>query len=199
MLLTRALVHRQWYSLSSFPNPNWTQAYASQPEILAHLEHTVARNHLLPHLQFNSKVLDCTWNASTEEYDITVEHKMPPAAPAGTTPPDSSDPIIQHYKAAIVISAVGGLHVPNIPADLAAAGLQNFNGDWWHAAQWRHDVSLKGKRVGIVGTGASAVQIVPTISEDPTVQVVNFCRTPSWFVARVRSRLFRYTLISVLV
>lgn len=87
----------------------------------------------------------------------------------------------------MVISAIGGLHVPNIPADIAKAGLANFKGDWWHAAQWNHDVSLKGKRVGIVGTGCCAVQVVPVISEDETTEVVNFCRTPSWFIARVRS------------
>lgn len=77
---------------------------------------------------------------------------------------------------------VGGLHVPffsDIP------GYESFKGDKWHAAQWRHDVNLSGKRVGVIGTGCSGTQIVPAISEDSSVQVVNFCRTPSWFIEKV--------------
>lgn len=77
---------------------------------------------------------------------------------------------------------VGGLHIPAVPA---IPGYQTFKGDMWHAAQWRHDVGLSGKRVGIIGNGCSGAQIVPAISEDSSVQVMNFCRTPSWFVPRV--------------
>lgn len=194
VLSVPTLRHVQWYSLSSAPNPNWSKQFSSQTEILQYVESTIASRGLLPHIQFHTKVLDCTWDADKEEYDVVVEHfTAAPNSPSDSestltsTAATASSSTIERLKAAVVISAVGGLHVPNIPADIKRAGLENFKGDWWHAASWRHDISLKGKKVGIVGTGCCAVQVVPVISEDESTGVVNFCRTPSWFIARVSS------------
>ena len=99
-----------------------------------------------------------------------------------------------------MISAIGPLEVlkfPDVP------GIDDFKGNLFHAGKWDHSVDLKGKKVAVVGNATSAyveclnlqrleteveysAQIVPTISEDPSVMVTNFCRTPSWFFPSVR-------------
>ncbi|KAI0256955.1 hypothetical protein BJV78DRAFT_1168189 [Lactifluus subvellereus] len=61
---------------------------------------------------------------------------------------------------------------------------RTFRGDAWHSAEWRHDVVLAGKRVGVIGNGCSAAQFVPQISKDPSVEVINFCRSPQWYTSR---------------
>ena len=84
------------------------------------------------------------------------------------------------------MSAIGGLSVPNDePPTLK--GLKDFKGEKFHSALWRHDISLAGKRVGVIGNGCSAAQFVPEIAKDSTTQVLNFSRTPSWFFVRARS------------
>lgn len=100
---------------------------------------------------------------------------------------DSEMSSTTRVRAAVVISAIGFLHEINISKDLINAGLQNFQNDWWHSAKWRHDVSLPGKRVGIIGMGSSAFQIIPEISQDSSTHVIQFCRRPNWMVPRVSS------------
>jgi len=86
--------------------------------------------------------------------------------------------------AKVVLSAIGGFQSPRVPEDLP--GTDTFRGDKWHSASWRHDVPLAGKRVGVVGNGCSAAQFVPVISEDASAEVINFCRSPQWYVPKVQ-------------
>ena len=107
--------------------------------------------------------------------------------------------------AEIMIYAVGGFQEALFPKDIP--GRENFRGEIFHSAEWRHDVTLKNKRVGVIGNGCSAyvffplysffvyalirvlifsAQFIPIISEDSSVEVVNFCRTPQWYIPRVR-------------
>lgn len=86
-----------------------------------------------------------------------------------------------------MIYAIGGFQEALYPKDIP--GRERFCGEIFHSARWRHDVILKNKRVGVIGNGCSAAQFIPIISEDSSVQVINFCRTPQWYVPR---RNFRY-------
>jgi len=74
---------------------------------------------------------------------------------------------------------------PAYPKDLP--GKDVFKGEAWHSARWRDDVPLSGKKVGIIGNGCSSAQIIPELAKDPTTQILNFCRTPQWYVERVRT------------
>ncbi|KAG7096480.1 hypothetical protein E1B28_003911 [Marasmius oreades] len=91
----------------------------------------------------------------------------------------------QQDEADILISALGILEVircPDIP------GLDTFKGNIFHSGAWDHTVELKGKRVGVIGNGASATQFIPIISKDPSVKVTVICRTPNWFVPPIRAK-----------
>jgi lysine/ornithine N-monooxygenase len=141
---------------------------------------------LRPHIRFNTKVVSANWDSKLQHYEIIVEHVISGARLSTT--------------ANIIISAIGFLEQPRYPSGLSE--LELFKGELFHSARYRHDVELKGKRVGVIGNGCSAYifsqvdkiypdvpqfrcQIIPIISEDPSVTVVNFCRTPSWFLPRV--------------
>jgi len=82
----------------------------------------------------------------------------------------------------VVISAMGGFMSPVFPRDVP--GKEEFKGVSFHSARWRHDVPLAGKRIGVIGNACSAAQLIPNIAKDPTVEVINFARTPQWFVPR---------------
>ncbi|KAF8321564.1 FAD/NAD(P)-binding domain-containing protein [Clavulina sp. PMI_390] len=85
----------------------------------------------------------------------------------------------------VLIQAIGGAWtIPKIPTAKDFPGLDDFEGPIFHSAAWRSDIDLKGKRVGVVGNAATGCQIVSALSKDPDVKVVNFARTPQWFVER---------------
>lgn len=105
-------------------------------------------------------------------------------------------------EAEVMFYAIGGFQAPLYPTDMR--GKEDFKGELFHSARWRHDVIFKKKRVGVIGNGCSAcvilscvacikkflmpplsAQFIPQISEDPSVQLVNFCRTPQWYLPRV--------------
>jgi cation diffusion facilitator CzcD-associated flavoprotein CzcO len=149
------------YSFSFFPNPDWSHAYARQGEILAYLERVVTAFGLSPHLRFGHQVVEATWDEGVARWVVTCANGA-------------------RFRARFVIAALGGLSRPSTPA---LDGLARFQGPRFHSAQWRHDVPLDGKRVGVIGTGASAIQFVPHLVERAaTVQL--FQRTPPWILPR---------------
>jgi len=89
--------------------------------------------------------------------------------------------------AQVVISAAGYLVEPRIPEVLYEKGLRRFKGPMFHSARWDHELKWSGKKVAVIGNGASAAQFIPRLIEDPTTHVVNFCRTPNWFLPSTRS------------
>lgn len=129
------------YSFSFRPNPDWSRIYATQPEILDYLEATAREEGLLPHIRFGAEVLDARWNESTQRWLVTTSHGR--------------------YSGTSLVAASGHLSDPKLP-DID--GLESFAGDVFHTAQWDHDVELVGKRIGVVGSGASAIQIVPELA-----------------------------------
>lgn len=128
------------YSWSWAINPAWGRRYSKQPEILAYLRDAAAREGLLDHVVTGAEVTACVLGADGVWTVATAD---------GTT-----------YAADLVVTAVGQLSNPVIP-DLP--GRDSFAGPAFHSAHWRHDVDLAGKRVAVVGTGASAIQFVPGI------------------------------------
>ncbi|GAA3979350.1 NAD(P)/FAD-dependent oxidoreductase [Streptomyces plumbiresistens] len=149
------------YSFSFAPNPDWPRTFSGQGHIRAYLEHVADVFRLRPHIRFDSEVKTMTWNADRLCWDIET---------AGG--PLSAD---------FVVSATGPLSDPRIP-DIP--GLDTFPGKVFHSARWDHDYDLRGKRVAMVGTGASAIQIVPAV-QPLAAKLTLFQRTPPWVLPRV--------------
>lgn len=153
------------YSFSFALNPRWPRSFSGQEHIRAYLEHVTDRFGLRPHLRFGCEVQQAAWDG--EELRWVVETSR------GTLTAD------------VLVSATGPLSDPSIPA---IPGLEGFEGKVFHSAQWDHDYDLRGKRVAVIGTGASAIQIVPAIQ--PLVERLTlFQRTPAWIMPRVDRRI----------
>lgn len=148
------------YSLSFRPNPEWSSVFGDQAEIWKYLQDTAREEGLLPHIHFNSEVTWASWSEETNSWTVRT-------------------PLGEH-RGRILVSASGLLSDPKLPA---IPGLGEFAGDVFHSARWNHDVSLSGKRVAVVGTGASAIQLIPELAEEVEHLTV-FQRTPPWVVPR---------------
>lgn len=146
------------YSFSFRPNPEWSRTYSMRPEIQAYLKSCAEEAGIHEHVRFGHEVLSASWNESDACWWIETSH--------GT------------WVAKFLISAHGGLHIPAYPN---LPGMETFSGRIVHSAAWDPDLELAGKRVGVVGTGASAIQIVPGIQ--PVVKKLDvFQRTPAWIL-----------------
>lgn len=149
------------YSFSFEPNPKWSRMYSEQPEILAYMQHCTDKYQLNSHIQCNSEVVHLQWNARAQHWQIRLHDGR-----AAT--------------ARVVVSGVGGLSRPALPN---VKGLQDFKGDLFHSAAWNHQVDLNGKRVAVIGTGASAIQFIPQIAPQVN-QLLVFQRTPPWVIPK---------------
>lgn len=165
------------YSWSWATNPDWTRRYGRQPEILDYLRRTAQRDGLRDRVHTGVTVTGLTWVESGDGGHWRV------ATASGTT-----------YDADVVVPAVGQLSEPAIPS---IPGTETFAGPAFHSARWRHDVDLRGTRVAVVGTGASAVQFVPGIVDQVGSMTV-FQRSAPYVVvrpdrlySRLHHRLFR--------
>jgi len=154
-------VQSHLYSYSFEPNPNWTRMFAPQPEIRAYLEHCARKYNVMPHLRLQHTVSETRWSETQQLWMIR----------------DSNG---REYTANALVAGIGGLSTPSIP-DIK--GLANFSGKVFHSQQWDHDYSLNGKRVAVIGTGASAIQFVPQIQ--PRVKQLDlYQRTPPWILPK---------------
>uniref|UniRef100_A0A0W0FLE3 Protein kinase domain-containing protein n=1 Tax=Moniliophthora roreri TaxID=221103 RepID=A0A0W0FLE3_MONRR len=161
-------VAAHWYSLSTELNPDWSAYYVTQPEIRAYWQRLFDKYTLQKKTIFNTSVNDAKWHSDTQKYTLILHNEV--------TGED------QQVEVEVVIYAIGGFMSPMFPKDIP--GTESFKGIAFHSARWRHDVDLRGKTVGVIGNGCSAAQFIPVISSDPTVKVINFCRTPQWFLYR---------------
>lgn len=152
-------VHSQLYSFSFWPH-DWSRTHARQPELQRYLEDVVDGYALRPHFRFATAVEQIVWNDRTSGYTLRTT--------AGE---------VHSFRA--VISAVGMLNVPKYPT---WPGLDDFQGPKLHTARWK-PVELTGKRVAVVGTGSSAVQVVPSIA-DEAARVTLFQREPGWILPK---------------
>jgi cation diffusion facilitator CzcD-associated flavoprotein CzcO len=148
------------YSFSFAPNPKWSRLFAPGQELKAYADRCADDYQLRPHMRFNTRVQRAEFDEVREVWRVTTDRGV----------------LVARY----LISACGGLTQPKLP-DIA--GLPTFRGKLMHSARWDHDYELAGKRVAVIGTGASAVQVVPSIA--PTVaQLSVFQRTPIWILPK---------------
>ncbi len=149
------------YSFSFEPNTRWTRPYPQQAEIQDYILRTVEKYKLRELIRFGSDAHALHWQADAACWRIEL---------AGQTP----------VFARHVVLATGPLNKPLIPA---LPGLETFKGPTFHSSHWRHDIDLRGKRIAVVGTGASAVQFVPEIAP-AAAHVTVFQRTAAWVLPR---------------
>jgi cation diffusion facilitator CzcD-associated flavoprotein CzcO len=149
------------YSFSFEPNPDWSRMFAESGEIQAYLLRCVEKYQLRPHLRLNTAITEARFDEGRGLWTLRTS--------TGET-----------VTARVVASGVGGLIDPKLP-DIT--GLDSFEGKMFHTARWDHDYDLAGKRVAVIGTGASAVQVVPAIAPEVGKLSV-FQRTAAWVVPK---------------
>ena len=149
------------YCFSFYPKVDWSRRYASQPEILQYLKNAVDALGLRPHLKLRAPVAKAVFDEQEGLWRITLE---------------SGKPLTARY----LIAATGQLRVPKWP-DIK--GRDRFQGTAFHSARWPDGLDLAGRRIGVIGTGATAIQIVPEVAKQ-AAHVVVFQRTPNWIVPR---------------
>jgi cation diffusion facilitator CzcD-associated flavoprotein CzcO len=135
-------VPSQLYSYSFAPNPVWSRSFSPQPEIQAYIQRVAEEAGVLDRFRFDAAVEDARWDDDTATWHIRTA--------AG------------EWTANVLVSAAGALSDLKLP-DID--GIDSFQGEIFHSSQWRHDYDLTGKRVAVIGTGASAIQIVPEIAD----------------------------------
>ncbi|MCM3503279.1 NAD(P)/FAD-dependent oxidoreductase [Microbacterium sp. P26] len=148
------------YSLAAHPNAGWSRTFAPGGEIQDYLRDVAAREGLGDKLRLRTPMLGAAWDAETSVWRIDT----------GT----------EELLARSLVLACGRLTEPFVPT---IPGLESFAGPLFHSARYDHDVDLTGKRVAVVGTGASAVQLVPELARR-SAHVTLFQRTPAWIVPR---------------
>ncbi|MGH3685456.1 MAG: flavin-containing monooxygenase [Pseudonocardiaceae bacterium] len=156
------------YCFSFAANPDWTASFSPQPEIHRYLQDCVHRFRLSEHLRLRHEVLEATWDSDRSQWSIETSGGR--------------------FTATVLVSATGQLSEPAIPQ---LPGLERFTGAALHTSRWDHSLDLTGARVAVVGTGASAAQLVPAIA-DRVAALHVFQRTPAWVLPqrnRVRGGL----------
>ncbi|MGH3696892.1 MAG: flavin-containing monooxygenase [Pseudonocardiaceae bacterium] len=152
------------YSFSFATNPDWTSSFSPQQEIHQYLHDCVHRFRLRDHLRLRHEVLAADWNAGQARWSIETSGGA--------------------LTASVLVSATGQLSEPALPA---LPGLELFTGAVFHTSRWDHSLELAGSRVAVIGTGASAVQLIPAIA-DRVAALHIFQRTAAW-VLPIRNRL----------
>ncbi len=135
--------------------------FAPQQEIKAYLEHCARKYGVLPHVKQGTEVSGLRWDEACQLWRISVADG-------------------RHFSASIVVSGMGGLAIPAYPN---VQGLENFKGKMFHSQQWDHSYDLKGKRVAVIGTGASAIQFVPHVQRQ-AAQLDLYQRTAPWIMSK---------------
>jgi cation diffusion facilitator CzcD-associated flavoprotein CzcO len=149
------------YSFSFEPNPNWSRMYAPQPEILEYLKRCADKYSLRPHIRFRTTLSAARYDEAHQLWHLTLS---------------SGDTLTSRF----LVMGVGPLRLPAYPK---LPGVERFQGRSFHSARWDHGFELAGKRVAVVGTGASAIQFVPRLA--PKVERLHlFQRTPPWVLPR---------------
>lgn len=131
------------YSYSFEPNPHWSRLFAPGPELKAYAVHVADKYDLRRHMRFDTVVQGARWDEETSTWQVSLED--------GET-----------VAGRFLLTATGFLSQPKLP-DIA--GIQDFAGTVVHTTRWDDDIELEGKRIGIIGTGATAVQLIPELAK----------------------------------
>ncbi|KRC64998.1 4-hydroxyacetophenone monooxygenase [Aeromicrobium sp. Root236] len=149
------------YSFSYELNAEWSKSFSGQEEIWAYMRKVADEQGIRPYIHFGVEVTGAEWDEDRAVWTVRTRSG-------------------EDYEARVVVAGVGGLHIPNIPE---IAGADSFEGPRFHSAQWDHTVDLKGKKVVVIGTGASAIQFIPIIAQE-TEHLTVFQRTPAWVLPK---------------
>lgn len=147
------------YSFSFEPKADWSKVFSPGDEIQEYIEDITAKHDLLPNIRFGSELKKAEWQG--EGWQLTFS--------------DGS-----RAQADFLINGMGGLHIPRFP-DIP--GMENYAGTSYHTAEWNHNHDLTGKRVAVIGTAASAIQLIPEII-DKVSHLDIYQRTPNWIMPR---------------
>ncbi len=148
------------YSFSFEPNCDWSRVYPTQPELKRYLREVAEKWDLLPHIRFGHQLNAAHYCEHSQRWQLETTGG--------------------NYNVGMLISGNGGLAEPRLP-DIP--GVERFAGKCFHSANWDHSYDLRGKRVAVIGTGASAIQFVPEIADQPA-QLDVYQRTPNWIIPR---------------
>jgi cation diffusion facilitator CzcD-associated flavoprotein CzcO len=149
------------YSYSFAPNPGWTRGYSLQAEIKQYFKDVAAKYGLMDRVRLNTEAKGAAWDDASATWTVTLKSGEMISAP-------------------ILILGCGQL---NKPAFAPIPGRDSFTGQQFHSAQWDHRVEMKGKRVGVIGSGASAIQFVPHLVRD-AAHMTMFQRSANWILER---------------
>src|SRR5260221_5385093 len=149
------------YSLSFAPRNDWSRLYPSQQELWDYLRDITDRYELRSKIRFNTEMQSAQWNEADALWHVTTN--------AGVV------------TARVLVSAIGALHVPAYPK---IRGIETFAGKSFHSAEWPANFDLSGKRVAVIGTGASAAQFIPEIASK-VAKLHIFQRTPPWIMPKL--------------
>ncbi|WP_203338353.1 flavin-containing monooxygenase [Nocardioides limicola] len=154
-----------FYSFSFEPNPRWPKRFSEQPAILDYMRAVADKYDVRRHIRFGSEVLAARFDDATGRWTVELS--------------DGSGPT-ESIEVDILVPAVGQLSRPAYPT---IDGIDTFAGESFHSAQWRHDIDLTGKRVAVIGTGASAIQFVPAIQPQVASMTI-FQRSAPYIIPR---------------
>jgi 4-hydroxyacetophenone monooxygenase len=157
----RVDVGNHFYCYSFEPTDEWTHFFAEQPELQAYFQQVMEKHGVGSHVRWETEVTEVAWDDETATWTVTASDR---------------DGQLTTLSARAVISAVGQLNRPHVPA---IPGQDKFAGPAFHSAEWDHSVDLHDKRVAMIGAGASGFQIAPAIADD-VAQLTVFQRTAQW-------------------
>jgi 4-hydroxyacetophenone monooxygenase len=157
---SRVDIANHFYSYSFEENHQWSEHFSRQPELLDYFKNCFHKYDINQHTYFETQVTDMKFDELTQEWSVdSICHGKK-----------------NNERISIVISCVGQLNQPKIPE---INGLEHFQGDMFHSSQWPHFDAISGKKVAVVGSGASAFQIVPSIAKS-SKELTIFQRSPPW-------------------
>ncbi len=153
------------YSYSFSPSHKWSHLFARQPEILSYLEDVVEKYDLGGKIEFNNELISAKWDESKHIWNLETSKGA--------------------YQAKTVIFTTGPITEPSMPK---LKGIETFKGEMFHSARWNHDYDLTGKRVAVIGTGASAIQFIPQV-QPKAKELFVFQRTAPWVLPKADTDL----------
>ncbi|MFD5867788.1 flavin-containing monooxygenase [Corynebacterium sp. NPDC060344] len=196
------------YSLSFAQDFDWSRSFGTQPEIADYQRSVAVEQGLYPYIRFRTEMVDARWDDAAGRWLVTTRELAHPLDDAdartivassgetadkvfgggsgGGSGEDSGEPGTVTWSARELVLGVGALCEPRLPA---IEGIEDFAGTIFHSARWDHDADLRGKRVAVIGTGASAIQIIPKIA--PTVGHLDvYQRTAPYVIPRLDRSYF---------
>lgn len=148
------------YSFSFAPSHGWSHLFAKQPEILNYLEDVATRFQLYAKIEFHHELQDARWNEAEKLWELSTSKGA--------------------YRARTVIFSTGLITEPQLPK---IKGIDSFKGEMFHSARWNHAYDLRGKRIAVIGTGASAIQFIPQI-QPLAKELYIFQRAAPWVLPK---------------